>query len=181
MSTNYPYNPLSYSYGSVTRPKIFVSYHHASNQHWYDAFSQIFGTYYEVITDTSLDRQIDSDNSDYVKRAIREKNITGSSVTIVLCGQETHKRRWVDWEIEMTLKKKHALLGIMLTSCARNFQNEYIIPDRLLDNINSGYASWIDWTNSPQVLMSAIAEAKDRAGYTSRIDNHRPAMQRSKS
>jgi hypothetical protein len=67
-----------------------------------------------VITDTSIDRRIGSDDVDYHQQVIREQHITGSSVTVVLCGAETWKRRWVDWEIQMTLNKRHALLGICL-------------------------------------------------------------------
>lgn len=181
MSTFPTYNPYGYSATNVYKPKVFVSYHHANDQQWYDAFAKNFGTVYEVFTDNSLERRVDSDDSDYVKRVIREQNITGSSVTIVLCGYETWKRRWVDWEIQMTLNKKHALLGIMLPSCARNIHNEYIVPDRLLDNVNSGFASWTTWANDSQSLTNAISDAKERATYTSRINNRRPAMQRSKS
>lgn len=180
--SSYPYhNPYEYANTNSYKPKIFVSYHHDNDQQWYDLFSQKFSNVYEVFTDNSLDRRIDSDDSDYVKRVIREKNITGSSITIVLCGQETWKRRWVDWEIQMTLNKQHALLGVVLPTCALDFRSQLILPDRLSDNINSGYAYWMNWPYELHALAYAISSAKDKAKYTSQIDNHRPAMQRSKS
>ena len=49
------------------RHKIFVSSHHASDQAYYDAFSRAFQDTHEVIYDNSLERQIDSENVDYIR------------------------------------------------------------------------------------------------------------------
>jgi hypothetical protein len=95
------------NYGFGQRPlrptpakaRVFVSYHHQRDQPYYDRFAEIFADGYEIITDTSIDRKIGGDNVDYQQQVIREQHITGSSVTIVLCGAETWKRRWADWEI----------------------------------------------------------------------------------
>jgi len=70
------------------KPRVFVSYHHGNDQPWYDRFAVVFGGAYEVFTDRSLRDSIHSDNTEYVMRVIREQYITGSSVTIVLCGSE---------------------------------------------------------------------------------------------
>jgi hypothetical protein len=43
---------------------------------------------------------------------IRDKHITGTSCTIVLCGSLTPWRKYVDWEIKATLDKEHGLIGI---------------------------------------------------------------------
>ena len=72
--------------------KVFVSYHHGGDQAYYDAFSKAFHDTYDVIYDNSLERQIDSDNVDYVIQKIRDNYITGSSCTIVLVGAATWGR-----------------------------------------------------------------------------------------
>jgi hypothetical protein len=64
------------------------------------SFSEAFHDTYDVIYDNSLERQIDSDNVDYVIRRIRENYIAGSSCTIDTCG-----RKYVDWEILQGLHK----------------------------------------------------------------------------
>jgi len=161
------------------KSKVFVSYHHGLDQIWYDQFSLLFGTAYDVVTDRSLERRVDSDDTDYLKRAIRERNITGTSVTIVLCGAETWKRRWVDWEISMTLNKQHALLGIVLPTHLKNQAGEIIVPDRLLENVLSGYAHWIHWTIDPSQLSSAISTARELARQKVKIINQAPLMKRS--
>jgi MTH538 TIR-like domain (DUF1863) len=78
-----------------TKRKIFISYHHGEDQFHYDVFSSIFHNHYQAVSDNSLDRQIDSDNVEYVMRSIRENYITGSSCTVVLVGRETWGRKYV--------------------------------------------------------------------------------------
>lgn len=165
---------------STAKSHVFVSYHHTNDQEWYDQFFHAFSVQYDIFTDTSLEREVDSDDTDYTRRAIRENNITGSSLTIVLCGLETWKRRWIDWEIQMTLNKNHGLLGIALPTCAKNSLCQCIVPERLIDNIQSGFAAWRGWPTSMQSLQTAIADAQNRSRWTSLINNSRLAMQRSK-
>ena len=90
-----------------TRPRVFVSYQHSADQHYYNEFSRIFADTYEAIADNSLERWIDSDDADYVMRRIRENHITGTSCSIVLVGVSTWGRKYVDWEIKATLDKSH--------------------------------------------------------------------------
>lgn len=163
------------------KPRVFVSYHHERDQAYYDWFATLFADGYEIVTDASIARRIDSDDVDYQQQVIREQHVTGSSVTIVLCGAETWKRRWVDWEIHMTLNRGHALLGIVLPTATRNAAGQVIVPDRLHANIGSGYAHYIDWTEDPGVLRAAIDAAKAMARQAGNIDNSAPRMKRSRS
>lgn len=127
--------------------KVFVSYHHGGDQTYYNAFSQAFHDTYDVITDTSLEREVDSDDVEYVMRQIRENYIVGSSCTIVLVGKDTHARKYVDWEIKATLDKQHGLIGVQLPTLPVNSQGRVLVPERLSDNINSGYALWLSWAD----------------------------------
>jgi len=138
----------AFGMGTLLNPvkrKIFISYHHDNDQAYYNGFVQFFENQYEVIQDNSLDRLIDSDDTGYILRRIRENHITGTSCTIVLCGAETPWRKYVDWEIKATLDKQHGLIGIKQNNCAVNQQGRFIVPDRLHDNIASGYAVWTNW------------------------------------
>ena len=165
---------------NATKAKVFISYHHQRDQGYYDRFTRLFADSYDIITDTSIERLIGSDDVGYQQQVIREQHITGSSVTVVLCGAETWKRRWVDWEIHMTLNKEHALLGIPLPTAARNQAGQIIVPDRLLANINSGFAQWIGWMEDPRILKAAIDAAREKARQTRNIDNSAPRMERSR-
>jgi antiphage defense system Thoeris ThsB-like protein len=95
-------------------------------------------------------------------RRIRENYVTGSSCTIVLVGRDTWGRKFVDWEIMATLDKGHGLIGVQLPTAPVQSNNTIIVPDRLHDNIQSGYALWLSWqqiTASAQTLAQHIAHA----------------------
>jgi hypothetical protein len=150
----------------ATKHRIFVSHHHGGDQAYYNAFSNAFHNTYEVIYDNSLERQIDSENVDYVRRRIQDNYITGSSCTILLVGRETWRRKYVDWEIEATLDKQHGLIGVHLPTAPRSANGKITVPGRLHDNIQSGFALWLNWqqiTASAAQLERYIAEAKSRS------------------
>src|SRR5947207_2002675 len=102
------------------KPRIFVSYHHGADRQYYDEFSRRFADSYDVCDDNSVARVIDSDNCEYVMRRIRERYLTGSSCTLVLCGAQTRWRKFVDWEIKATLDKQHGLIGVNLPTNPRD-------------------------------------------------------------
>ena len=147
-----------------TRPRIFVSYHHGGDQWFYKEFSRVFHDQYEAIEDRSLDRAKDSDDPDYVRWAIANKDIKGTSCTIVLCGAQTYQRKYVDWEIKATLDDQHGLIGIRLPTATLNGYGQPIVPERLNANVYSGYAVWAAWENlSVSNLQSWIAEARSKS------------------
>ncbi|WP_112196666.1 TIR domain-containing protein [Pseudomonas sp. LG1E9] len=155
--------------------RIFLSYHHSFDQGYYDAFSKHFHDTLEAIHDKSLDKEIDSDNVDYVMRKIRDEYLTGTSSTIVLIGAETYTRKYIDWEIKATLDKEHALVGVYLPTAKRSADgSKIIVPGRLYDNVASGFASLVSWetiTASANALDDCIKAAKAKS--KSLIDNSR--------
>jgi hypothetical protein len=76
----------------------------------------------------------------------------------------------VDWEIKYTLDQKHSLVGVL----APGFTNGWV-PDRLQDNIDSGYAPYYFYPNGG----AALAEIIEKAISTpkSLIDNDREPRQ----
>lgn len=164
-----------------TKPKIFLSFHHEYDQPYANRFSWLFDDAYDTVTDRSLDVEIDSRNSDYVYQRIRDKYISGTSCTVVLCGAGTFNRKYIDWEIKATLDKKHGLLGVLLPTHRASLNGKYTIPDRLFDNIQSGYAHSIAWTDDDQAMSNAIGMARFRASMKSAlIVNSRPMMGRNR-
>jgi hypothetical protein len=156
---------LSISLESFFRPvrrKVFISYHHGGDQHFYDELSRIYHDRLEALTDNSLSRMVQSDDSEYVMRRIRELHLTGSSCTIVLCGAQTPARKYVDWEIQATLNQSMGLVGVGLPTLTIGSSGGTHKPRRLQDNIDSGYAAWVMWyqlAQRPQILLEAIESA----------------------
>lgn len=140
---------------------LFVSFHHGGDRAYYDAFSKLFADTYDVIQDNSVERMIESDDAEYVIRKIREEFITGSSCTVVLCGADTPNRKFVDWEIKATLDKEHGLVAVQLPS-----NPNFLVPERLMDNVTSGYAIWTNWqqlTANPMLLTNVIEQANAKS------------------
>jgi hypothetical protein len=159
------YGELGSSLQPLAKRKVFVSYHHGGDQVYYDAFSRTFCDDYDVITDNSLGRRIDSEDVNYVIQRIRGEYVTGSSCSIVLVGKDTWGRKYVDWEIKATLEKEHGLIGVQLPTAPITPQNTVTVPDRLNDNIKSRYALWLTWqelTASAHSCTQFIEQANAR-------------------
>jgi hypothetical protein len=160
---------------------VFVSFHHGNDQYYFELFTATFGESYDVFYDQSLDGHIRSDDREYVNRAIREDYIRGSSLTFVLCGRETWKRKYVHWEIYSTLHYGHALLAIILATAQKAYDGKVIVPDRLHANLVAGYAHLMNWPTDAANLKWNIEEAIRKGSQKSQIDNSLPRMQRNRS
>ena len=160
------------------RRDVFVSYHHGSDQPYYDSLSGTMHDRLQLFTDNSLERRIDSSNYDYIMRRIRENHLHGSSCTIVLCGANTWRRKYVDWEIQASLAQQMGLVGIWLPTLPLLPNKGTEKPSRLQDNIDSGYAVWISWSDIVANL-TALTDAIERANATSKrlIDNSSTRME----
>ena len=158
---------------------VFISYHHGGDQQYYDAFTRAFDDTYDVIFDNSMERRIDSDDVRYVIQRIRDNFITGSSCTIVLCGAQTPWRKYVDWEIKATLDREHGIIGVSLPTIGQNANGQLVVPGRLHDNIQSGYAIWMNWntfTQSGASVKASIEQAITKPAQS--IINSRQMMSR---
>lgn len=174
-------------YEAHTLPKrrCFISYHHADElevQAFLDTYSNA-----EVFTHRALGLDmandiVDSNNTDYVMRRIRELYMQNTSVTIVMVGQNTWKRRYVDWEIAASLRNgfgnpANGLLGINLPSYAHGI-GQY--PLRLNDNLNvKGFAEGtpcygrcLSYPTNTDELRTAIEETYQRRQTQSHLINN---------
>lgn len=176
---------------SKTRHKCFISYHH-DDEDEVQEFIQKFDHDRDVLIAHGIGAGmpgniINSINADYIQQQIREKYLRNTTVTIVLVGRETWKRRFVDWEIAASLRKtstslSSGLLGITLPSAA-NFPGKKP-PARLADNIDvrNGYAVWWKYPTDAQSLADMIEKAHDaRTSKPQLRDNSRALRLRNAS
>ena len=173
------------------RHNVFISYHHAQDQRSKDEFVQMMG-------DNIVDKSVDVGNIDdrgmrldEVRQRIRDDYIASASVTIVLIGPCTWRRKHVDWEIGSSLRDTEknprcGLLGIFLPNHpdygARRY-NPRLIPPRLADNNGSGnspYAVLYDWSNSASEVRQWIHLAFNRRKGAA-PDNSRPQFAKNRS
>ena len=164
-----------------TKPRVFVSYHHENDQWWADYLRNNYGEHFAFIYGNSHDTGREVVIPGYINRAIKEKYIAKTAVTVVLCGTETCKRRYVDWELYTSLRHKHALLGIALPTALRDAGEHLQIPARLHHNIQSGFAHFIEWPLDLAVFREAIEATMKKGKLTSLINNRLPTMVRNLS
>lgn len=186
--------------------KVFVSYHHEKDQWYANELRDFYGAT-DTFIDRSLPEEIDSDDDDYILAQIRTKHLRTSTVTIVLVGELTWSRKWVDWEIYSSLRPYrdrtvNGLLAIILPTATR-------WPDRLVDNykeelmfgkvVQTGYAKAVHWNDvapppgwrTPWANQALVAERRRylsawiEYAYKNRehpelINNTRPRMKRNR-
>lgn len=99
---------------------IFISYHHRNDQAYKEHLIGMLGsTYIDYSVNTG---DISDELSDQaIREKIRDEYLRDSTVTIVIVGEETRRRKHVDWEIyssmfDGTKNKKSGILVINLPS-----------------------------------------------------------------
>lgn len=168
--------------------KVFISYYHKEDQGYKEDFETLFG---DIFINKSVgDGDIDDDlSADYIKRLIQKGYLTDTSVLVVLVGENTYKRKHVDWEISAALSKKvggySGLVGLCLPTHPNYGNDKYspdIVPPRLVDNLKSGYAKFCDWTTSEETIQEIIEDAFNaRIDRKDKIDNSREQFKKNRS
>lgn len=152
---------------SQRRHKVFISF--------YDEDKRYRHKFVRMMRDSLVDRSVrygdidDTVSVDTILRHIREDFIADATVTVVLIGPCTWKRKYVDWEIGSSLRSTEmnprcGLLGILLPNhpdYKKRTYNPHRIPPRLADNLNgnNAFASIYDWSSNPDTIQSWIHEA----------------------
>ena len=153
----------------IRRHKVFVSYHHENDQGYRNRFERLFTNVYNIMDSRSV-RLGDIPNgldTDEVARRIRDEHLRDATVTVVLIGRDTWRRKHIDWEIAATVRgtefnPRSGLIGIFLPthpSYGDEGYNEYITPPRLHYNVECGFAEAYDWSESPTTVAGWIDEA----------------------
>jgi hypothetical protein len=176
---------------SYTRHKTFISYHHADEDEVAE-FINFFDHDHDVLISRGIGASmagdvIDSSDSDYIKRRIRELYLRDSTVTLVMVGENTWGRRFVDWEVAASLRNtsttsRNGLVAITLPSVANVAGRKP--PERVSDNVDGedGYARWMKYPSSTASLGSMIDAAYTRRStHSDKVNNGRPLRARNAS
>lgn len=148
------------------RHKVFVSYHNA-DQRYKDRFEHRFLNIYDIMEANSVQTgDINPNlNAERISQIIRDEYLKNTTVTIVLVGEHTWRRKHVDWEISFSIRDtkyndRSGLLGIILPTYPMypKSHDPYTIPPRLHDNIECGFAKIYNWTKDPVKVQAWIHE-----------------------
>ncbi len=126
--------------------KVFISYHHGRDQGYKDALGR-FGAENAIFVDRSVDTDDIPDDwaDEQIRRAIRDRYLRDSTVTIVLVGSETKRRKHVDWEIHSSMyngsvNKRSGIVVINLPGISDTFNAPYGAQEKKL--LYPGVTSW---------------------------------------
>lgn len=168
---------------NISKRKAFLSYYHKDDQEFKEKFTNLFS---DLIIEKSVnDGDIDSDNSDeYIKKLIQQNHLEDTTLLIVLLGPNTKHRKHIDWEISGALNLKvgerySGLLGLKLPShqdFGTGSHTYSSLPERLSDNLKSGYAHIGDWTDDRIKMQKLIEGAFSRRSEPNKITNGRIQM-----
>jgi hypothetical protein len=156
----------------IEKQRVFVSYHHRGDQVWFERFAAAFTGQYQIVADDSIERAVEFEDTEAVIRRIRDRFVADTRCTVVLVGVHTSGRKFVDWEVDATLATEHGLIALLLPTVTHA---DSALPERLADNISSGYAMVERWDTllaNPVLLGAWIDTASER--QASLIRNDRP-------
>ncbi len=155
------------------RHKVFISYHD-EDRAYKKKFVRMMGN--RVIDKSVEVNDIDDSRieTQTIRRKIRDDFIADATVTIVLIGPCTWRRKHVDWEIGSSLRKtkrnsRCGLLGILLPNHPDHGSGQFappLMPPRLTDNCKGDdpYAFVYSWPKpwAPARVAGWIHEAFNR-------------------
>jgi hypothetical protein len=123
----------------TAKHKVFISYHH-SNDQWYKNELLRLNGLYDIFIDSSVDIGEINDNlsDESIREIIRDEYLRDSTVTILLVGVETKRRKHIDWELYSSMydgkvNKKSGILIINLpsTNCTYYTASHYGEKERI--------------------------------------------------
>jgi hypothetical protein len=144
------------------RPKrrLFVSYDHRRDGPRYDRLRLLFGSGFEFVRDNSLERELGSEDAAAHIALLSREAMAGCHCALVLCGPETHRRKFVDWEIMAALGKGLALVAVPLPDCPKDAAGGLILPERFQRNFDSGYAVLCPWSGLAAAVDDLSAKVR---------------------
>ena len=163
--------------------KCFISYHAEDAEEVLDFVEQYDSIHIpKCIGISDDDPWVDSDDTDYIMDRVREKYLSDSTVTIVMVGECTSARKYVDWEVYSSLRRDkvnrlNGLLAVELKSVGGTSKLPARVADNVLrddENADTGYARYIAYPSSCTILRTYIDDAFDaRSSRSDLIDNTR--------
>ncbi|MCG8003222.1 MAG: TIR domain-containing protein [Candidatus Thiodiazotropha lotti] len=124
------------------RRHVFISHHHKDDEHVEKLTKLLSKDGYDVrnssirVNPKNAERLAQKKVKDEtIKRLLRMK-ISWASTTIVLIGQKTHERKWVNWEIKQAHEQGKRIVGVFERGGTNND-----IPDNF-EKYGSSLQAW---------------------------------------
>ncbi|WP_140876461.1 TIR domain-containing protein [Myxococcus xanthus] len=129
----------------------------------------LFGDKSVGFSDSSIWEEAKAKNSNVLRKLIRA-GLTGTSVTAVLIGSKTSSRRWVTYEIEKSIERGNALIGVYIHKL-RNQDGRCARQGPIPALLRKSGASIYTWTNAKDFGEWVEAAWQEKNKKTALFDN----------
>ncbi|WP_339098561.1 TIR domain-containing protein [Pectobacterium brasiliense] len=149
----------------MAKHNVFISYHHDNDQYYREELLKL-NDKHEIFIDKSVyEGDINEELDDQViRKIIRDKNLRDSTVTILLVGTKTKRRKHIDWELyssmyDGVINKKSGILVINLPTITGSIFAAHSEQESYPDIINwTTYTSRDEYEKNHPYLPERIIE-----------------------
>ncbi len=135
--------------------KIFISHYHRDEDHYRKFVNLLDKRKYFTFENYSVDPEDagKAKSSEYIERKLKSR-INESDTMVVLVGEKTHSRPWVDWEIEYANRQGKRIIGVWARGAKESDlpENQEKYGDALVgwntENIVGAIRGNKEWQNS---------------------------------
>lgn len=138
---------------SIDRHRVFISYYHYDDQDYKDILINMKEFDWSTMRTQSIfedcsvhENEIDDTGltSEEIRRIIRDDYIKDATVLILLCGQNTKKRKHIDWEIHAAMydsetNRQMGIIVINLPTISQSIRASSNEEKPLLSNSSNWY------------------------------------------
>ncbi len=148
--------------------KVFISYHHRNDQMYKDAledWNSRVHAFIDKAVDTGDIPDCLSDESIRIK--IRDEYLQDSTVTILLVGKETKKRKHIDWELyssmyDGTVNKKSGIVVVLLPSVVGDTKHRHVAHGYEEKAMYPDVSNWTSIKSRESILWGGYEYIPDR-------------------
>lgn len=154
----------------IKKHKVFISYYHQDDQKYKNELLRL-NKQYDIFDNYSVpENEVDDRGKtrESIRRIIRDKYIKDATVLILLCGKNTSRRKFIDWELHAAMydTEKNHRMGILVINLP-TIKEQYELAGEENDK------RLIDDTNANWISLSEEKEYKNAFPYMpSRIMNN---------
>ncbi len=132
------------------KERIFLSYEHRDKR-YADMLEKILSEEFEIM---NFHLEFESLNS---KKYKKKETIKASSTVIVLIGETTYNAKNLDEDLHHALANNIGIMGIKIPNASTS--DDFIIPGRLADNVDSGYCLIYNWTLNIREIQNWVKKS----------------------
>jgi MTH538 TIR-like domain (DUF1863) len=121
---------------------VFIS-HHGKDDADVQKLRELMSKHGYTLRNSSIDstKTNNAENDHYIKYSLLRPGINWAGTVIVLIGDKTHTRDWVNWEIEQAQKLGTRVVGVYINELK---QEEPTLPDAFTNCANA----LVGWTGN---------------------------------